>query len=227
MYRLRFASLTLLIGFASTPALSNGTGTRSGLGAVDPPETVELLQSAIRTRIAVSRDRRGTTIPAAHCRHAVQGCERRLAEFARYLVDSAARHDLDPWLMAAMAVRESGLNPFAEGSLGELGILQINPGRRDAKHVRFMRDEWYRRRCRKEPGACQREVVEHAASLIARTLQQCDGNLVDALGLYNTGRCGGNDRYAKRVLSERDELRRSVGLDTPNLAGGTAQKNRS
>jgi hypothetical protein len=37
--------------------------------------------------------------------------------------------------------------------------------------------------------------------------------VVDALGAYNTGRCGGNDAYAERVLRERDDLLRAVGLD--------------
>jgi hypothetical protein len=174
--------------------------------------TVNQLSQAMRARIAVSYTKTGRTIPAYHCRHAPEGCETRLSTFAQYLVDAGTQHGIDPWLMAAMAFKESGFNPFALGSLGELGILQINPGRRDAKQVRFIRDEWYRRRCRKEPGACQREVIEHAAQLISRSLERCERDVKDALGLYNTGRCGGNDRYAKRILAERDELLKAAGL---------------
>jgi soluble lytic murein transglycosylase-like protein len=169
----------------------------------------------MRARIAVSFDRKtGKTIPAAHCRHAPEGCDKRLSVFAHYLVGAAERHSVDPWLMAAMAFKESGFNPFALGSIGELGILQINPGRRDASQVRFIRDEWYRRRCRKQPGACQEEIVTHAAAVFARSLSKCGGDVIDALGAYNTGRCGGNDRYAKRILAEREELQKAAGLPT-------------
>jgi hypothetical protein len=175
-------------------------------------DTVYQLSQAMRARIAVSYTKTGRTIPAYHCRHAPEGCDARLSTFAQYLVDAGTRRGIDPWLMAAMAFKESGFNPFALGSLGELGILQINPGRRDAKTVRFIRDEWYRRRCRKEPGACQREVVDHAAEVLSRTLERCARDVKDALGAYNTGRCGGNDRYAKRILAEREELLKAAGL---------------
>jgi hypothetical protein len=172
-----------------------------------------MLSQAMRERISVSYNQKsGKTIPAYHCRHAPEGCEERLSTFAQYLVEAGSRHKVDPWLLAAMAFKESGFNPFALGSLGELGILQINPGRRDAKTVRFIRDEWYRKRCRREPGACQREVVDHAAQLISRSIERCERDVKDALGLYNTGRCGGNDRYAKRILQERDELLKAAGV---------------
>jgi hypothetical protein len=189
-------------------------------------QTVTLLSSAMRSRITVSQDKSGKTIPAIHCRHAVGGCDQRLNVFAQYLVDVGSAHGLDPWLMAAMAFKESGFNPFAMGSLGEMGILQINPERRDARTVRFIRDQWYRQRCRKEPGNCQREVVEHAAQVLGRSFERCGRDVTDALGAYNTGRCGGNDRYAKRVLGELRELRRAAGLD-PQVATGERKSNQS
>ena len=172
------------------------------------------------SRVAVSTNRRtGRTIPALHCRHAAEGCEQRLGSFARYLVSAGQKHNLDPWLMAAMAFKESGFNPFAMGAVGELGILQINPGRRDAKEVRFIRDSFYRERCRTEPGACQQEVVNHAARVLARSLALCKGNLKAALGAYNAGRCNGSKRYTERVMTELGELRRAAGLDPQPKAG--------
>jgi hypothetical protein len=184
-----------------------------------------LLHNAMLARIAVSMDRRtGRTIPAIHCRHAAEGCAQRLGQFARYLIAAGETHGIDPWLLAAMAFKESGFNPFAMGSLGELGILQIHPGRRDAREVRFIRDEWYRKRCRREPGACQQEVVNHAAQVLARSVELCGGDLEAALGAYNTGRCNGNKRYTKRVLTEVDELRRAAGLESE---GGQLRASRS
>jgi Transglycosylase SLT domain len=184
----------------------------SSVSAAEHPD--QLLQRAIRARLTVNTNlHTGATVPAFHCRNAPEGCDRRLLEFAGYLNASGTAHGVDPWLLAAMAFRESGFNPFAMGSLGELGILQLHPKNPRSKHVRFVHDEWYRKRCRKEAGACQDEVVDRAAQLLAKTLEQCGGDLIDALGAYNTGRCGGNSRYAKRILSERKLLREAVGLE--------------
>ena len=219
MYLARISSVVVLVALASVGVAQPGATPVSA----DPAGQ---LMSAMRSRVSVSQDRHtGKTIPATHCRHAVGGCDKRLGEFARYIVDVGQEHGIDPWLMAAMAFKESGFNPYAIGSLGELGILQINPERRDAKEVRFMRDQWYRQRCRKEPGNCQREVVEHAARVLGRSLELC-GDVKDALGAYNTGRCGGNDRYAKRVLAERGELRRAAGL-YPELAARPGRPSRT
>jgi len=202
MSLIRFASLLGLVALAS-PLLAQ-------TAADDTPR----LRDAIRERIAVSVNKRtGATVPAYHCRRAVEGCDRRLSEFASYLVNSARRHSVDHWLMAAMAFRESGFNPFAEGSVGEMGILQIHPRRPDAKQIRFLTDQWYRKRCRKQPGACQAEIVDHAARVLSRSLKLCGGDVSDALGAYNTGRCGGNLRYSIRILRERLRLRRSAGLE--------------
>src|SRR5688500_12128957 len=155
MAPLRLLSLGLIICALTMSAVtSDGTAQ----APASDSEVAYKLGQAMRVRIAVSYNQKsGKTIPAYHCRHAPEGCESRLSTFAQYLVEAGSQYGVDPWLLAAMAFKESGFNPFALGSLGEMGILQINPERRDAINVRFMRDEWYRRRCRKEPGACQRE----------------------------------------------------------------------
>ena len=172
-----------------------------------------LLQQAMQFRVAVHKNKRsGRTIPIYHCRQAAEGCDRRLLEFSHYLIDAGERYGIDPWLLAAMAFRESGMNPFAVGLVGERGILQLHPKNPRTKTVRFVKDEWYRQRCRKEAGACQREVVDRAAEILARSLDICGGDLKQALGMYNSGKCGGNARYAARILSERDALKGAVGL---------------
>jgi soluble lytic murein transglycosylase-like protein len=241
MYRARFFLLVVVIASASfgvarsqeaTPASTAVAAADSGgiAGSGEAADDiVSQLHSAMRSRVSLGYDRKGQPVFARHCRKAPGGCDERLEEFARYLVDASQAYHVDPWLMAAMAFKESGLNPFAKGPMGELGILQIHPKRRDARQVRFIRDGWYRLRCHREPGACQREVVRHAAHVLARSLALCGGDLADALGAYNTGRCGGNRKYSKNVLMERGELRRVAGLDSQETAAAPthAHPNRS
>lgn len=229
----RFASLALALAAAATAAAqaqeaaleatrpaahstvaaaAAAPTTGSAPEAAESDSSVLLLQKAMRARISISTNRRtGGTVPAYHCRHAPEGCDQRLTVFARYLTEAGQQAGVDPWLLAAMAFRESGFNPFAMGSLGELGILQLHPKNPRSKEVRFLHDDWYRKRCRKQSGACQREVVERAAQLLASSVAEC-GNVKDALGAYNTGRCGGNPVYSKRILGERKLLRDAAGL---------------
>jgi hypothetical protein len=175
-------------------------------------DTSPLLQQAMRFRVAVHKRRSGVSIPIYHCRQASEGCDRRLNEFAHYLIDAGEKNGIDPWLLAAMAFRESGMNPFVVGAVGELGILQLHPKNPKVKSVRFVRDRYYRQRCRKEAGACQREVVDRAAEILARSMDMCGGDLYLALGAYNSGKCGGNRTYADRIIVERDALKNAVGL---------------
>jgi hypothetical protein len=208
-------SLTLSSAASASPfVVTHAARAEHTAHVVDAPiAKPEVLQKAMRSRVTVSWEKRsGRTIPASHCRHAPQGCDERLKHFATYLTDAGRNHSVDPWLLAAMAFKESGFNPFAMGSLGELGILQLHPKNPRSKRVRFVHDEGYRKRCRKEAGACQREVVERAAQLLSTSLSQCGGDMNDALGAYNTGRCGGNKRYAKRIMSERKALLDAAGV---------------
>src|SRR6476620_4523939 len=85
--------------------------------AIGPTEA-PLLQAAMEARISLARNRDGRLVPIGHCRYARVGCERRLAEFSDYIIDAARNYRLDTWLMTAMALKESGLNPFARGSIG-------------------------------------------------------------------------------------------------------------
>ena len=124
---------------------------------------------------------------------------------------------IDPFVLAAMAFRESGFDPFATGAAGEVGIVQLHP-RGIGRSVRFIQNERYRERCRREVGACQREVVEVGAAHFAEAITTC-GGVSDALGYYNRGICGETD-YSRRVLRERERL---VELAKTPGAKGVAQ----
>lgn len=139
----------------------------------------------------------GQRVTVAHCRYARMGCAKRLELLAQWIEDAADKHGVDPLVLSAIALHESGLNPFAQGQVGEAGIMQLHP-RGVGRQVRFVKDERYRDRCKKEPGACQKEVIDQAATLLATATKTC-GSVERALGYYNTGRCQKNG-YAGRVM---------------------------
>jgi hypothetical protein len=121
-------------------------------------------------------------------------------------VQSGRKTGVSPWLLAAMAIRESALNPYAEGKGGERGILQIHPKRRDARKLRWMRDPAYREHCKRKLGACQAEIVDHAAAILRRAIQKCGGDTAQGLAMYNAGRCNAATSYPYRVHGELGRL---------------------
>jgi membrane-bound lytic murein transglycosylase MltF len=145
-----------------------------------------------------------------HCRSAREGCASRVATFARLIGDASRRHTIDPFLLAAVAVRESGMNPLAAGAAGERGIVQLHP-RGPGAGIRFVRSEGYRRHCERQPGVCQEEVLQAGAQLLSRSIDRC-GTVREALGAYNRGSCGETD-YSRRVMNERQRLLRLAKAD--------------
>lgn len=176
-------------------------------------DTLEAVTRALEARITVYRNPNGRITYVRHCRSAREGCRRRVEQFAQWIVEAARAHDVDPWLLAAMAVRESGLNPFAVGRAGERGVVQIHPQGDHARGLGFVRSESYRRRCERQAGACQREILDAGARHLSAWLRRC-GTLEAGLGGYNRGVCGATG-YVVRVLRERDRLLRLAGLPTP------------
>lgn len=175
----------------------------------------DVLAEALRKVVSVSTPR--GPLPVRHCREAPLStsapipaavasgrghlnawhrCDQRLKEFARYFIRGAKIHGVDPYILAAMARVESGLNPFATGAIGEGGIAQLHP-RGIGRRSRFVSDEQYRRSCMRETGACQGEVVELQAEHLRAWMDRC-GSLDAALGGYNRGRCG-ETAYTRNV----------------------------
>lgn len=170
---------------------------------------VVALGRALDRRMTVWRtDRR--VVYVRHCRSASGGCQERVATFARMIGDASERHGLDPFLLAAVAVRESGMDPTAAGAAGERGIVQLHP-RGTGARVRYVRSESYRRYCARRPDACQEEVLDAGARLLANSIDRC-GGVREGLGAYNRGECG-ETGYARRVMSERQRLLRLAKSD--------------
>lgn len=136
-----------------------------------------------------------------HCRNAPSGCRARVEAFAHLFVNAGKQTGVSPWLLAAMAMKESGLNPLAEGKGGERGILQIHPRRKEASGLAIFKDG---KRCKKDPDPCQEEVVMLAAQILRDAIERC-GSTAGGLRAYNSGRCNGATSYDRRV--ERELLR--------------------
>jgi hypothetical protein len=145
-----------------------------------------------------------------HCREAPGGCEARVAALAGIFVAAGATWGIDPYLLAGMALKESGLNPWAEGAGKERGVLQLHPARADARKLRFFADPRYRRRCERKADACQVEVVYTGAAILRRAFDQC-GKVRCALCLYNTGKPHVDCWYAQRVLQLTAQLKGAQG----------------
>lgn len=141
---------------------------------------------------------------AGHCRSAPGGCAARIRRIAVAIAHESALAGVDPWLVAAQATIESGLNSDALGRAGELGLLQLHPrGAAARRALAACARETDRRRCGVH---LVREGVRLLASAIARH------GLEGGLAAYNAGRADSERgrAYARRVLRRRDELRARV-----------------
>lgn len=169
----------------------------------DQDALVESLSRAMLARMTIWRTSNGDSVHVAHCRGAADGCDARVRLFARWMVEIAEEFEIDPFVLAAVAFRESGLDPFAQGTAGEMGIVQLHP-RGVGSRVQFVSSERYRGQCHDRTGACQREVLQAGAQHLAEAVTRC-GDLNAGLGAYNTGTCG-ETAYSRRVLRERRVL---------------------
>lgn len=216
--------------FLSVAAASVGAALASA--SAQAPAPAETARSAAEeaTALSVARafDERmtvwqapdGRRTYAAHCRSAPGGCRARIALYARLIARLSLEQDVDPFLVAAVVLRESGLNPFAEGGVGERGIVQLHP-RGAGSDVEFVQSERYRRRCRNTADACQGEVLRVGIELLANSIRRC-GSVEEGLGMYNGGTCQSTS-YSRRVLAERSRLLELAKRDTPGAELGSSR----
>ncbi|MCZ6807867.1 MAG: transglycosylase SLT domain-containing protein [Deltaproteobacteria bacterium] len=191
-----------------------GIDYRSAVG--DHPTSVALAR-AIDARLIVRERRQGGPIHVQHCRVTEGGCRARIATLSRLITEASNRAGVDPFLTAAIAMRESGLNPLAVSPVGARGVVQLNPKYR-GKTVPFVYNERYRQECSLRPGACQREVIEAGLGLLQWATSRCGGDVQQGLAWYNSGRCTKNG-YSSGVLSERRRLLRLAKQADPTAEG--------
>lgn len=175
--------------------------------AVGGHPTSLALARAIDARLTVRTNREGEPIHIQHCRVVAGGCRARVATLSRLITEASNRAGVDPFLTAAIAMRESGLNPLAVSPVGARGVVQLNPRYR-GKTVPFVYNERYREQCSRRPGACQREVLDAGLGLYRWAVSRCDGDVARGLAWYNSGRCDKRNGYAGSVLRERRRLLR-------------------
>lgn len=183
-----------------------------GAAVGDHPSSWALAR-ALDARLIVRQRRDGKPIHVQHCRASEGGCRARIAAMSRQITESSNAHDVDPFLTAAVALRESGLNPLAVSPVGATGVIQLHPRYR-GKTVPFVYNQRYRGECARQPAACQREVLDAGLGLLQWAVRRCGGSVPKGLGWYNSGDCKTN-QYARSVLSERRRLLRLTKATDP------------
>jgi hypothetical protein len=179
----------------------------------DDPASFALAR-AIDARLTLRRNREGEPIYVQHCQLSEGGCRARVATLSRLIVEASNHAGIDPFLTAAIAMRESGFNPLAVSPVGARGVVQLNPRFR-GKTVPFVYNERYREECSRRPGACQREVLDAGLGLYKWAINRCGGDMQKGLAWYNSGHCDRQNGYAASVLRERRRLLRLAKATAP------------
>ena len=124
-------------------------------------------------------------------------------DFAPLIAAAAARHELDPVLLTAVAQAESAFNPLAVSPKGAGGLLQLMPATAERFGVRDVFDA--------------SQNVEGGATYLRWLLQRYEGRTDLALAGYNAGEAAVDrhngippfsetQRYVSRVLAHADRL---------------------
>ena len=141
----------------------------------------------------------------------VDRCHRRLRELASAFVDAGDEHGIDPFVLAAVGWKETRWNPWAQGAVSEVGVMQLaGKAKRgaDGKLLPFYANP---KACRRVPDECQRAVVFRAAEIIAKRRDQC-GSLEGGLFFFNNGHaCTHRNGYGAKAIDIAKRLRALVG----------------
>ncbi len=116
------------------------------------------------------------------------------------IVQAAARHGVDPWLLAAVARTESAFNPVAINRNGngteDYGLMQVN-GIWSAELARY----GINRQSMADP--C---VSAHVGAWILSGYIRTHGDVWKGVSAYNTGSPSRGMGYAAKVKANRDAL---------------------
>lgn len=107
---------------------------------------------------------------------------------------AAAEYGLDPWMVAVTVYRESRCDQFALGSVGEVGLAQVNP----SVWMDALRREGIARRPQELYDV--RTNLRAAAYVLRRTHDAADGDLFGTFRRYN-GRGPKAHQYAREQVA--------------------------
>ena len=148
----------------------------------------------------------------------VEGTYRVPASLAQKIVDTtiavSRENDMDPFLALGIIANESSFNHKAESSYGAAGLMQIHA----PSHQALLQEIGLRER---DPRVVQRLLTARvklnvtAGVRIYKAYEKQYGSPVKALQAYNGARNDASHRYARKVLSMREDLRRVAMPDRP------------
>ena len=121
----------------------------------------------------------------------------RPSEYDQLIHQAASNHSLDPRLVKAVALVESGFNPSAVSPKGARGLMQLMPATARGNGVRNVHDP--------------AQNIAGGTRYLSHLLNLFDGNLEKSLAAYNAGegavaRYGGIPPYAET----RDYVRKAL-----------------
>ena len=134
----------------------------------------------------------------------------RPSEYDQLITQAASNHSVDPRLVKAVALVESGFNPAAVSPKGARGLMQLMPATARGNGVNNAHDP--------------AQNIAGGTKYLSHLLDLFDGNLEKSLAAYNAGegavaRYGGIPPYAET----RDYVRRALTAyyGTPYRGGST------
>jgi hypothetical protein len=136
--------------------------------------------------------------------------------FGNAMSIAAERHEVDPFLVAAVVEAESGFRPQAVSPRGAVGLMQVLPATGSSLGARNLSDPHVN--------------LDVGSRYLRRLLRDHDGNLELALAAYNAGpaavqRYGGmppfreTREYVRKVMRLYQEHQRSIDPFVPLVAG--------
>lgn len=136
--------------------------------------------------------------------------------FGNAMSIAAERHEVDPFLVAAVVEAESGFRPQAVSPRGAVGLMQVLPATGSSLGARNLADPHVN--------------LDAGSRYLRRLLRTYDGNLELALAAYNAGpaaveRYGGmppfreTRAYVRKVMRLYQKHQRSIDPFVPLVAG--------
>jgi soluble lytic murein transglycosylase-like protein len=126
--------------------------------------------------------------------------EQKALALAAIFWDESRKANLDPYLVAAVAQKESDFRIGLLGSRGEVGIMQSFAS--DWRTANGLRASYA---CRETTEKLRKDAlaaIRCGVRELAAHIKQCDGDVARGLSSYNSGNCDSEAGlgYAKRVL---------------------------